>query len=395
MVLALQACMKRKYADLVVHNAVIHVLDETNSKAEAMAIKDGKVLEVGPERQILNKYRWGRSIDAEKRHIYPGFIDTYGHHLEAMLNGFSKDEWNYNSFEEAMQPLQQQLFRMGVVEIHEAGISNTLLEWLMAYNKKRKLDVRCYTMLEANMANYLFAKKIGIYHKGNLSVRSFHILQDEKHPLVQDSMLTWGQRCQELHYQLVYYPATVPKNDGFWMAVKNAYATYPDHRWRLVLSEELDAISYENLKKYATFPLVLFGDVEKISDPIGNNSHKPQGITFHALKDAFGMFALGTNNPTFSQNILEFISQFADQDKLAMQYVSSKWKDLKLEELLKSMTQWAAFSSFSESNRGALREGKEANFFIAKHALTSGNKDNYALQTYIQGMKVYDSKEEF
>ena len=73
------SCMKRKYADLVIHNAVIHVLDENNSTGEAMAVRDGKVLEVGPERQILNKYRWGKSIDAQKKHIYPGFTDAHTH----------------------------------------------------------------------------------------------------------------------------------------------------------------------------------------------------------------------------------------------------------------------------------------------------------------------------
>lgn len=75
----LQSCMKRKYADLVVHNAVIHTLDEKNSTGEAMAILHGKVLEIGPERQILNKYRWGKSIDARKKHIYPGFTDAHTH----------------------------------------------------------------------------------------------------------------------------------------------------------------------------------------------------------------------------------------------------------------------------------------------------------------------------
>jgi len=71
--------MKAKSADLVVHNARIHTMDNNDQVAEAMAIKDGKIIEVGPERQILNKYRAEVTIDAGGKEIYPGFTDAHGH----------------------------------------------------------------------------------------------------------------------------------------------------------------------------------------------------------------------------------------------------------------------------------------------------------------------------
>jgi len=73
------SCMKGKSADLVVHNAKIHTMDENGSVEEAMAIKDGKILEVGPERQIMNKYSADEEIDAQGKEIYPGFTDAHGH----------------------------------------------------------------------------------------------------------------------------------------------------------------------------------------------------------------------------------------------------------------------------------------------------------------------------
>jgi len=78
-VVLLTACMKAKSADLVVHNARIHTMDNNDQVAEAMAIKDGKIIEVGPERQILNKYRAEVTIDAGGKEIYPGFTDAHGH----------------------------------------------------------------------------------------------------------------------------------------------------------------------------------------------------------------------------------------------------------------------------------------------------------------------------
>ncbi len=73
------ACMKGIKVDLIVHNARIHTMDDEGSIVEAMAISDGKIVEVGPERQILNKYRSDRILDAQKKAIYPGFTDAHGH----------------------------------------------------------------------------------------------------------------------------------------------------------------------------------------------------------------------------------------------------------------------------------------------------------------------------
>ena len=71
--------MKSESVDLVVFNAKIHGLDEKNQIHQAMAIRDGEIIEMGPDRQILNKYRFENSIDDEGKEIYPGFIDAHGH----------------------------------------------------------------------------------------------------------------------------------------------------------------------------------------------------------------------------------------------------------------------------------------------------------------------------
>lgn len=71
--------MKGEDADLVIHNAIIYSMDDNNTEYEAVAIRDGKIIELGPERQILNKYSYKESIDAQGREIYPGFTDAHGH----------------------------------------------------------------------------------------------------------------------------------------------------------------------------------------------------------------------------------------------------------------------------------------------------------------------------
>lgn len=77
----LTSCMKGQHADLIIHNAVIHSMDEKMTIYEAMAIKDGKIIELGPERQILNKYSADKFVNAESRDIYPGLTDAHVHLL--------------------------------------------------------------------------------------------------------------------------------------------------------------------------------------------------------------------------------------------------------------------------------------------------------------------------
>ncbi len=77
----LNSCMKGQKVDLIVHNAKIHVMNDAGSVYDAMAIRDGKIIEVGPERQILNKYRCDEEIDALGKDVYPGLTDAHGHLL--------------------------------------------------------------------------------------------------------------------------------------------------------------------------------------------------------------------------------------------------------------------------------------------------------------------------
>lgn len=81
LLLLFASCIKGKPVDLIVHNARIHTMDDNNTVVEAMAIRNGKIVETGPERQILNKYSAEEYIDAEKKDVFPGFTDAHGHML--------------------------------------------------------------------------------------------------------------------------------------------------------------------------------------------------------------------------------------------------------------------------------------------------------------------------
>jgi len=78
---ALVSCIQTQDADLVVHNALIYTVDENFTTGQAMAVRDGRILEVGAEREILNRYSAAEKYDARTMVIYPGFIDAHSHFM--------------------------------------------------------------------------------------------------------------------------------------------------------------------------------------------------------------------------------------------------------------------------------------------------------------------------
>ncbi len=96
----LQSCMKGESADLVIHNARVHTMNENMDVFDAIAIKDGKIIEVGPERQILNKYSADEYIDAELKDVYPGLTDGHGHLLPYARQQLSVDLVGCKSYDE-------------------------------------------------------------------------------------------------------------------------------------------------------------------------------------------------------------------------------------------------------------------------------------------------------
>lgn len=104
LLLALTACGYRDHeADLVVHNAVIHTLDEMGTVHQAMAIKDGRILELGPEHQIRNRYAARHGFDASGQHLYPGFTDGHCHFLGYGLNKQKVDLSGTTSWAEVLE----------------------------------------------------------------------------------------------------------------------------------------------------------------------------------------------------------------------------------------------------------------------------------------------------
>jgi predicted amidohydrolase YtcJ len=100
------ACHSKKKVDLIVHHAHIYTVDSNFSTAEAMAVKDGKIVATGSNETILAAYESKADSNAAGKYIYPGFIDAHAHFLGYGQSLFAVNLFDAASFEEVLQRLQ-------------------------------------------------------------------------------------------------------------------------------------------------------------------------------------------------------------------------------------------------------------------------------------------------
>lgn len=112
--LALVACHSKQPADQLYYNATIYTVDSSFSIAEAMAIKDGKITDIGKTADLLNRYEAKEKIDEQGRCIYPGLIDAHAHFVSYGLGLQTADLVNTTSWEDILHHLSD--FSKGLPE---------------------------------------------------------------------------------------------------------------------------------------------------------------------------------------------------------------------------------------------------------------------------------------
>lgn len=104
--IAITSCNNKTSVSLIIHHGIIYTVDSGFQKTYAMAIKDGKIVETGPNEYIKAKYEADSTIDAKNKFIFPGFIDAHCH-----FTGFATDSWKCDlmataSFEEIVDKIK-------------------------------------------------------------------------------------------------------------------------------------------------------------------------------------------------------------------------------------------------------------------------------------------------
>lgn len=89
-------------ADLLIKNATIYTVDKNFSTANALVVKDGKILEIGLKPELELKYKIKETYDAKGNTVVPGLIDAHAHLYGLGLGLQNVDLVGTTSFDEVL-----------------------------------------------------------------------------------------------------------------------------------------------------------------------------------------------------------------------------------------------------------------------------------------------------
>lgn len=479
----LNSCMKAKHADLIIHNARIHTLNENNNIENAIAIKDGKILEVGPERQILNKYSSDESIDAGGKDVYPSFTDGRTNLLayaNQKLNldltgttsidelivriekyaqrnqkkiivgyGFDLLIWNKDvtnnmvrlntsfpklpiciysndgssvvlnkkmsqliqsklsiEFENGIVPsylisqletllpkpnkkeltqaileIQDELFQYGITNINEANLSFENISYIKQLIASNKLKLNIYGMLAPSEANFTFAKKHPKFQYKDFSIRSFDVAidnSDATQNLNNEELKRIALVCELSGYQLratIYSAISLNKTIPF---ISTLNEINKDHRSTFERLANVTKKELNQLSELSIYPSLLPSELNNLTN-------------YKSLLTTTTMMSFGSNFPFSTSDPFFTIHNLTNGFTTKNQSTTNPNELLSIDESIKGMTIWAAYSRFQETHKGSLEKGKDADLVIFENPVnyTPTFNSNFAYMTFIKGRKVF------
>jgi len=133
------SCTKKELVDSIVINANVYTVNSSFDKAEAFAINDGKIIDIGTTIEIQSKYAPTLINDAKGKTIVPGFIDAHCHFFGLGLQQQKVELGGTKSFDEVLLKLAQFQIKNKVKYITGRGWDQN--DWeVKEFPTKEKLD---------------------------------------------------------------------------------------------------------------------------------------------------------------------------------------------------------------------------------------------------------------
>jgi predicted amidohydrolase YtcJ len=103
-VISILSCTSEKVkTDLLVKNATIYTVNEGFDIAEAFIVNNGKIVEVGSQKNLEAKYEAANLFDANGKTIVPGLIDAHAHLLNLGISMQQVDLVGTKSYQEVLK----------------------------------------------------------------------------------------------------------------------------------------------------------------------------------------------------------------------------------------------------------------------------------------------------
>jgi len=99
--------MQKTNCDLILHTGVIYTVDSSMTIAQAVAIKDGRIIAVGTDTDIRSSYASEKNVNLDGKTVYPGFIDPHCHFYGYGTTLRNADLTGTSSWDDVLQKITQ------------------------------------------------------------------------------------------------------------------------------------------------------------------------------------------------------------------------------------------------------------------------------------------------
>jgi predicted amidohydrolase YtcJ len=321
----------------------------------------------------------------------------------------------------AIEKAEQNCFSKGLTTLADAGLDIQTIQWLDSLQRKDRLRIGLYAMLNPDQSSLRFAGENGIYETQRLKVAGFKLYADGSlgsrgallkkpycdrpghHGLQLQSIgyyEDWCRRIDSLGYQVNTHCIGDSANALILSAYGRILKGRNDKRWRIEHAQVLDGNDLHWFRDYSIVPSVQpthatsdgpWAEQRICKDRMGG------AYLYKTLLGANNYLPLGTDFPVESIDPLgTFFSAVHRQNILAPETgVFGKSESLTPEEAMKGMTIWAARACFLDHKKGSLKPGKDADFVILNTNWLNSTEEKLfeskVLLTVCMGNVVYKS----
>lgn len=308
---------------------------------------------------------------------------------ESLVNRFIPDI-SREQQEKGLLVAQKNCFAVGLTSVTDCGVSKNTILLMDTMQKFGTLKMRINAMLNPSEENFEYFVKKGAYKTDRLQANTIKIYADgalgSRGALMLDSYSddpgnSGLQIAKQEYYDKIcqlaldnnFVVATHCIGDSANHLMLNTYGKYlkgkNDRRWRIEHSQIINPADFELFGKYSVVPSVqathCTSDMPWAEDRVGAERIKG-AYAYQTLLKQLGWIPNGTDFPVENiEPLFTFYSSVFRTDHNG--WPEGGWQieeGLSREQTLRSMTSWAAKSSFEENEKGSLTPGMWADFII-------------------------------
>lgn len=329
-------------------------------------------------------------------------------------------EINAEQQEKGLLAAQQNCFKVGLTSVTDCGVSKNTVLMMDKMQKAGTLKMRINAMLNPSEENFeyfvrkgkykterLVVNTVKVYADGALGSRGALLLEeytdDAGNTGLQIADQEYYDEVCKLAYDNNYAMATHAIGDAANRLMLDTYGKFlkekNDRRWRIEHSQIIHPNDFEKFAKYSIVPSIqathATSDMPWAADRVGDERIKG-AYSYQTLLKQLGWLPNGTDFPVENiEPIFTFYSSVFRIDHKGEP--KGGWRideGLTREQTLRSMTTWAAKSSFEENEKGSLTPGMWADFIILDTDLMKASPkevlDTKILSTWSAGEKVFE-----